>query len=318
MNHHFDGKKYRNPTLNKQFNPGLGKILRMLTVRRKEWPKRPIPASPSPQTIQSIADHLTITFVNHATFLIQFPGYNILTDPVWSDRASPYSWLGPKRYREPGIPLENLPPIDLILLSHNHYDHLDVQTLRKLNHKFSPKVLVSMGNKSLIQSLGIVEVEEMDWWEDQKVDDRIKITFTPAQHFSARGLWDRYRTLWGSFYIQHTNQDVYFGADSGYATHFKDIKNRLGAPDIAILGIGAYDPGWFMSPIHMNPAEAVQAHLDLEAHTSIAMHYGTFRLAAESYDDPIIKLRKAKKRFGVAEDRFITLREGYPWSPSTH
>ena len=316
MTHHFDGKKYRNPTLNKQFNPGLGKMFRMLTVRRKKWPKQPGPFSASPQPIKNVVDQLTITFVNHATFLIQFPGYNILTDPVWSNRVSPYSWLGPKRYREPGIPLEDLPPIDLILLSHNHYDHLDVQTLRNLNHKFSPKVLVSMGNKDLIQSLGIVDVEEMDWWEDQKVNDHIKITFTPAQHFSARGLWDRYRTLWGSFYIQHTNQDVYFGADSGYASHFKDIRNRLVAPDIAILGIGAYDPEWFMSPIHMNPAEAVQAHLDLEARTSIAMHYGTFRLAAESYDDPIIKLGEAKKRFGVAENRFITLKEGFPWSPS--
>lgn len=312
MSNHFDGKKFYNPTLKKQFAPGFSHMVRMLRERRTKWPKK-VENVPRDGSLVPAPDQLTLTFINHATFLIQFPGFTILTDPVWSERASPVSWFGPKRVRKPGIPLQDLPPIDLILISHNHYDHLDVHTLKKLNNRFSPPVLAPLGNGKLLQSLGFEDVTEMGWWEDSVINENFKITLTPAQHFSARGLWDRYQTLWGSYYIQDSQNSVYYGADSGYASHFKEIQNRVGPPDVALLGIGAYEPGWFMSPIHTNPAEAVQAHQDLDAHVSIAMHYGTFPLAAEGIDQPVQALNEAKEKAGLDPEEFIVLPEGHSY-----
>ncbi len=310
MTDHFDGKRFFNPTLKKQFNPGFSHMWRMLRERRTPWPRNVQSRNDASVQITPSTDDICLTFINHATFLIQIPGLNILTDPVWSRRASPFSWLGPKRVREPGIRLEQLPPIDLILLSHNHYDHLDVRTLKTLNQKFSPKVLTALGDKALVQSLGFSDVQEMDWWEEVNIDPETRIIFTPAQHFSGRGLWDRYRSLWGSYFIQQGDRSVYYGADSGYASHFKDIHSRLGAPDIALLGIGAYSPNWFMKPIHMNPAEAVRAHLDLGAHKSIGMHFGTFQLSSEGIDHPVRDLKEALEQEGITSDHFIVLEEG--------
>lgn len=310
MSDHFKNKRFYNPTLDQQFNPGPSHLFRMLREKRAPWPKSVQTRKEPPILIPPGQGEVRITFVNHATFLIQLPGLNILTDPVWSSRASPFAWLGPKRVREPGISLDELPPIDLILISHNHYDHLDVKTLKKLRHRFSPQVLVPLGNQSLIRSLGFENVRELDWWQEIEIDVHHKITFTPAQHFSGRGLWDRYRTLWGSFYIEETNHSIYFGADSGYATHFEEIRSRIGSPDVALLGIGAYEPNWFMKPIHMNPAEAVVAHRDLDAKVSIGMHFGTFRLAAEGFDQPVRELQEALKKQSIPQDQFIVLDEG--------
>lgn len=310
MTDHYNGKRFCNPTLDEQFNPGLVQLFRMLREKRARWPKSVPNQRPSKPLPTISPDDIRLTFVNHATFLIQIPGLNILTDPVWSQRASPFAWLGPKRVREPGIRLDELPPIDLILISHNHYDHLDVKTLKILNQRYSPRVLVPLGDKALIRSLGFMDVMEMDWWDETNIAAQIRITFTPAQHFSSRGLWDRYRSLWGSYYIHHGHRSVYFGADSGYSSHYADIKSRLGAPDIALLGIGAYEPNWFMRPIHMNPAEAVVAHRDLDATLSIGMHFGTFRLAAEGFDQPVRELHEALKKQSIPQDQFIVLEEG--------
>lgn len=256
---------------------------------------------------------LGLTFVNHATFLIQVAGLNILTDPVWSDRLGPGFLslkFGPKRVRNPGITLEELPHIDVVVISHNHYDHLDIETLKILRYRFSPKVLVPLGDKALIESIGIKDVQELDWWESVTINPDTQITFTPAQHSSRRGLFDLDRSLWGGYLIQHRDRSIYFDGDSGYSTHYAEINKRLGSPDIAILGIGAYLPRWFMKPLHMNPTEATAAHKDLGAKLSIGMHYGTFQLSAEGFDQPSKDLKNALVKEDFLQGSFILLQEG--------
>ena len=193
------------------------------------------------------ANEVAITFVNHATFLIQTGGITILTDPVWSERASPFRRIGPKRVRKPGVAFKVLPAVDIVLLSHNHYDHLDVSTLTKLRQRFAPTVLTAAGVAKIVAPIGFKDVRELDWWDKIQFNDTLNVTFVPAQHFSARGLFDRQKCLWGSYMIESRGCRVYFAGDTGYSTHFSDIRNRLGSPDIAMLGIGAYEPRWFMN-----------------------------------------------------------------------
>jgi L-ascorbate metabolism protein UlaG (beta-lactamase superfamily) len=282
----------------------------MIFAKRGYWPSF-VRNEGLPQLHEKLGDaDVAITYVNHATFLIQMPGVNILTDPIWSKRASPFRWIGPRRVRNPGVALDELPKIDVILISHNHYDHLDLATLKKLSQKHSSKVFVAMGDKKLVESAGLRDVRELDWWEDAQINSELKITFTPTQHFSARGLFDRLRSLWGGYMIQSAGRRIYFGGDSAYSTHFSEIKERLGSPDIALLGIGAYEPRWFMKPMHMNPQEAVQAHLDLGSNLSIGMHTGTFRMSAEAFDQPKQDLKTAIQKMGISNLAFTTLQEG--------
>jgi L-ascorbate metabolism protein UlaG (beta-lactamase superfamily) len=229
---------------------------------------------------------------------------------MWSERASPFRRIGPKRVRAPGIAFADLPNIDLVLLSHNHYDHLDLATLAQLRQRCDPTVLHAAGDKRLIGPLGFTRSHELDWWDTVERGDAFKITFVPAQHFSARGLFDRRKSIWGGYVIETRERRIYFGGDTGYSSHFADIRSRLGAPDIAMLGIGAYEPRWFMQPIHMNPAEAVRAHRDLGARQSIGMHFGTFQLTAEAIDAPQAELERAIADSGIAKSEFATLHEG--------
>jgi L-ascorbate metabolism protein UlaG (beta-lactamase superfamily) len=171
-------------------------------------------------------------------------------------------------------------------------------------------VVAAAGDGRLIGPLGFARMHELDWWDAIALGEALKVTFVPAQHFSARGLFDRRRSLWGGYVIESRGRRVYFGGDTGYSTHFADIKARLGAPDVALLGIGSYEPRWFMRPIHMNPAEAVRAHRDLGARRSIGMHFGTFRLTAEAIDAPQAELGRALAASGLAESEFVTLHEG--------
>jgi L-ascorbate metabolism protein UlaG (beta-lactamase superfamily) len=210
----------------------------------------------------------------------------------------------------PGIRFDDLPPIDVILLSHNHYDHLDLATLARLRARFDPTVLAAAGDGRLIAPLGFVRTHELDWWEQVRLNDGLTMTFVPAQHFSARGLFDRQMSLWGGYVIESRGRRLYFGGDSGYSSHFGDIKSRLGSPDIAMLGIGAYEPRWFMKTVHMNPAEAVRAHRDLGSRHSIGMHFGTFQLTTEAIDQPRIDLKVALAESNIAESEFVTLQEG--------
>jgi L-ascorbate metabolism protein UlaG (beta-lactamase superfamily) len=282
----------------------------MMREPRRPWP-RWVENKGVPRINEKLgANQVAVTFVNHATFLIQINGATILTDPVWSERASPFHWIGPRRVRSPGVPFEDLPEIDVILLSHNHYDHLDIATLKKLRERFAPTVFAADGDARLVVPLGFKEVHEIDWWDDVQFNDVLKVTFVPAQHFSARGLFDRRKSLWGGYMIESQGRRIYFGGDTGYSTHFSDIKARLGSPDIAMLGIGAYEPRWFMKPIHMNPAEAVCAHRDLGAKQSIVMHFGTFQLTTEAIDQPREDLALSLSDSGIPESQFVVLHEG--------
>jgi L-ascorbate metabolism protein UlaG (beta-lactamase superfamily) len=307
---HFDGTHFFNPGLPKAYYPRPSKGLKMLFEKRSRWP-----ASVENKAVPRLQEKLSssdtaVTFVNHATFLFQKSGINILTDPIWSKRASPFRRLGPARVREPGVRFNDLPEIHLVLLSHNHYDHLDVETLKALAGRFDPLVLVAAGDKQLVESTGLKRVHELDWWDEIEIHRRFKITFTPAQHFSARGLFDRQKSLWGGYMIEEADQRIYFAGDSGYSTHFSAIKSRLGPPDIAFLGIGAYEPRWFMKPVHMNPMEAVKAHIDLGSKQSVGMHFGTFHMSAESIDQPLTDLKAALLNERVPEEQFVTLHEG--------
>lgn len=307
---HFDGKKFYNPTLTEQFSPNFSDIVRMIREGRPKWPEH-VENQGIPQLDEKLgSDDMALTFVNHATFLIQFSGVNILTDPVWSDRLGPIKFIGTKRVRKPGIKFEDLPKIDVIVISHNHYDHLDVETLKKLNDLFSPKIVVPIGDKDLIESIGFKDVHILDWWESVQINPKTLINFTPTQHSSRRSIFDLDKSLWGGYYIQHEKKTVYFDGDAGYSTHYTEIKKRLGSPDVALLGIGAYLPRWFMKPLHMDPADAVQAHKDLEAKLSIGMHFGTFQLGGEKFNQPQEDLLKALIKESLPLDSFIILQEG--------
>jgi L-ascorbate metabolism protein UlaG (beta-lactamase superfamily) len=227
----------------------------------------------------------------------------VLTDPIFSERCSPVSWAGPKRARPPGIALEDLPRPDVVLLSHNHYDHMDLPTLRALQARHAPRFVTMLGNAPVLAGLGIAAVE-LDWWQDVTAG-ALRITATPARHFSARTPFDRNRALWGGFMLSVGAGMVLFAGDSGAGTHWADIRSRLGAPDVALLPIGAYEPRWFMGPVHMNPAEAVHAHLALGARRSVGMHFGTFQLTDEAIDAPVIALEAARAAARV--DTFVAL-----------
>ena len=282
-------------------------IPRLLLTRRTRWPSG-IPVEPRrPPTVRP--DDVAVTFVGHATFLIQTASTNLLTDPVYAERASPVSFAGPRRVRAPGVRFDDLPAISLVLLSHNHYDHCDLGTLRAIDRRFRPRLVTPIGNGRLLRSAGIRQVEEIDWWQHANTAP-LTITLTPAQHFSARGMLDRNRALWGGFLIEAAGRRIFFAADSGYGPHFREIAARLGPFDLALLPIGAYEPRWFMKDIHMNPGEAVQAHLDLGARHSIAMHFGTFQLTPEGIDEPVRELTKALRDRGVPPERFRTLDVG--------
>ncbi|HET6308721.1 MAG TPA: MBL fold metallo-hydrolase, partial [Rhodopila sp.] len=267
------------------------------------WPSRVAdPVFPPPPDSVGPAS-AAITFINHASFLIRLPDCVVLTDPIFSERCSPVGWAGPRRVRQPGLALQDLPRPDVVVLSHNHYDHMDLPTLRALQARYAPRFVTTLGNRRTLAKLGI-EATELDWWQDT-IAGPLRITVTPARHASARTLFDRNRTLWGGFMLHAGTGRVLFAGDSGDGPHWAEIRDRLGAPDVALLPIGAYEPRWFMAPVHMNPAEALQAHLALGASRSVGMHFGTFQLTDEAIDDPRLGLEAARQAVGI--DTFGTL-----------
>ena len=228
-----------------------------------------------------------MTFVNHATTLIQMDGVNVLTDPIWSERCSPVSFAGPRRVVPPGLRLDQLPPIDVVLISHNHYDHLDLPTLRRVVEEHRPRILVPVGNRTLLDRAGVRGAEELAWWQSADVrDGAVRVSAVPAQHFAGRGFFDRDRALWAGFVISGPAGSAYFAGDTGFGPHFGEIRDRFGPPRLAILPIGAYRPEWFMSRVHASPDEALRAHRILGAKTSVGIHFGTFRLADDGQDEP--------------------------------
>ncbi len=302
---HFDGVRFFNPTgANGQ---PFSKLPQLFRTPQARWPRHlDVPRSEVPVLG---GDPAVVTFIGHSTWLIQTSSGNLLTDPMYSQRAGPMNLFGPRRVREAAVPFDDLPPISTVLLSHNHYDHCDLPTLRRLARLFNPLVVTPVGNASLLRAAGMGRVEERDWWERVQLPS-MEVTVTPAQHFSSRGPFDRNRALWGGFVVELDRVRMYFAGDSGYGPFFRDIRQRLGAIDLALLPIGAYEPRWFMKDIHMNPAEAVQAHLDLEATHSLGMHFGTFQLTPEAIDDPLRALDEARRSMGVPEARLRTLEFG--------
>ncbi len=296
---HFDGHRFFNP--NGANGQPVWRVPRLLLTPRTRWPAAVPVEQRRPPRIG--ADDVVVTFVGHATFLIQVAATNLLIDPVYAERASPVSFAGPRRVRAPGVRFDDLPTIALVLLSHNHYDHCDLGTLRALDRRFQPRLVAPVGNGRLLRSAGIRQVEEIDWWQRASTA-LLPITLTPAQHFSARSMFDRNRALWGGFLIEAAGRRILFAGDSGYGPHFRELAARLAPIDLALLPIGAYEPRWFMKDIHMNPAEAVQAHLDLGARRSLAMHYGTFQLTPEGIDEPVRELAKALRERGVGAEHF--------------
>jgi L-ascorbate metabolism protein UlaG (beta-lactamase superfamily) len=250
-----------------------------------------------------------VTFINHATILVQTKELTFLTDPVFSERVSPFTWIGPKRVRAPGISIKNLPKIDVVVISHNHYDHLDIASITELQQQHDPLFLIALGDSMIVQHIKNLRYKEMDWWEKYTIGNT-HIHFLPAQHWSARGLIDRNLSLWGSFMIEASGFNTYFAGDTGYARHFKEIAQKFPKIDLALLPIGAYKPRWFMRAQHMDPADAIQAHQDLQAYKSIAVHFGTWQLTDEAINEPITDLKQAKIIKNIAEDEFYVMDNG--------
>jgi L-ascorbate metabolism protein UlaG (beta-lactamase superfamily) len=300
---HFDGTRYFNPDAPQA--RGFLDLLRWKLTSRPERSSRfvsDVAPSKPPSGVES--DELLVTFINHSTLLLQQSGSHILTDPIWSERASPLTSIGPRRRRKAGVQWEDLPRIDTVLLSHNHYDHLDLATLRRLADRGQSQFIVPTGVARLLRSQGIGPVHELDWGESLPLA-QATIHSVPALHFSARGIFDRNRTLWCGYVIEAADRLVYFAGDTAFGDHFARIRERFGAPRLALLPIGAYAPRWFMSPIHMGPEDAARAHRILGARTSIAIHHGTFQLADDGLDTP-------KKRLMACApgDSFLVLDNG--------
>ena len=311
----FDGLRFRN--LDAKPHHGFREFLKWQLERDRQlaWIEQP-GAERRPETPAQVSgEELRVTYINHATLLIQHRGLNILTDPLWCERTSPFSFVGPKRLHPPGLALDELPPINLILVSHNHYDHLDVGSLGELARRFpQAKVVTGLGNAELIRACGFVDVHELDWWQSVQHKE-LTLHFTPAQHFSGRGIRDRDMTLWGGLWVETPSGSLFFAGDTGYGPHFRDIATRLGAPRLALLPIGAYEPRWFMEPQHMNPAEAVQAFQDLGAEQALGIHWGTFQLTNEAIEQPLRDLEAALEAAGIDPARFRAMRPGEVWQP---
>ncbi len=302
---HFDGERFHNV---KPVDHSFGRFLKWTSSRTpgrwRDWTD----AEPGPAPPERVGrGDLRVTFVNHATVLVQMDGLNILTDPIWSDRCSPFAWAGPRRRRPPGIRFGDLPPIDVVLISHDHYDHLDVPTLERLDSEHQPRFLAGLGNAAFLNRNGIDRADQLDWWHTATLSETVRLHCVPAQHWSGRGVGDRNQTLWCGFVIEGPAGVIYFAGDTGFGPHFAQIRDRFGPPRLALLPIGAFMPRWFMSPFHISPAEAVRVHRILGAGTSVAIHFGTFPLADDDEDEPVELLTRALEEADEPRPNFWVL-----------
>jgi L-ascorbate metabolism protein UlaG (beta-lactamase superfamily) len=315
---HFDGERFFDPL--GEPPRGRGALFRWLFEQRWNGTRAKWPAwAPSP-----FADHpparvtgaaLRVTYIGHASVLVQTAGLNILLDPVWSERASPLRFIGPKRVNDPGVAFADLPPIDAVLVTHGHYDHLDVRTLSQLAAVHHARVITPFGNDAIMGNHDPAIAAEGHDWHDRVDLGSAAVTLVPTRHWSARSLSDRNMSLWASFVIDAPCGRIYFVGDSGYGNgrHFREVGERHGPIKLAILPIGAYEPRWFMREQHMNPAESVQAFADCGAEFALAHHYGTFQLTDEAIDAPVTALTEALQSAGIPAARFRALRPGEVW-----
>ena len=312
---HFDGQRFFNPGA--RAGKGLAELLRWQRTRTPvpwpAWRDHQIVANP-PASLN--AGELAVTFINHMTCLVQMAGLTLITDPVYSMRASPVQWAGPRRVHAPGLAFARLPHIDVVFVSHNHYDHMDLPTLKRLARVHNALFVTGLGNGAFLRQQGIANVLELDWW-GQAILPQAILMFTPAQHWSNRGLGGRNRTLWGGLWVSAGERTLYFSGDTGYTSVFAQLRQHRGSPDLALLPIGAYEPRWFMCDQHMNPEEAVRAHQDLGARNSIGTHFGCFQLTDEAIDEPVIDLDRARRQQGLSPGEFHAPQPGETllWRP---
>ena len=316
---HFDGRRFFNPGGERP--PGFADFLRwQLGGEREPWPDT-VPSSHAADLPPSRVEgaNVRVSFVGHATFLVQTGGRNILIDPVWSERASPFSLAGPRRYNPPGVAFDCLPPIDAVLVSHNHYDHLDLETLARLWRRDRPLVAAPLGNDTVIRAHdAAIEVMTLDWGEAVPLGPAMTAWAEPAHHGSARSISDRNRALWASFVLRSPGVTIYFAGDTGFADGhpFRHVAASHPHIDLALLPIGAYEPRWLMASQHMNPDEAARAMKLLGARQALGYHWGTFRLTSEGADRPARDLAAALSARGIEPRRFLAVQPGQVWTPA--
>ena len=269
-------------------------------------------AANDPAFLRKNRTNTTLTWIGHATVLLQMRGKNILTDPVFARRASPVQWAGPERVVAPGIAMDDLPPIDMVLISHDHYDALCEPSVEALYNRPGGRdtnFIVPMGMAKWFHERGIANVVELDWWEKRDLDG-FAVTATPVQHWSKRSLFSKNETLWAGWVVESSGFRFFFSGDSGYCPHFKEIGEKFGGFDLAAIPIGAYEPRWFMAKHHMAPEESVLTHMDVRSKKSVGIHWGTFVLTDEPLDEPPRRLSKAMHEKGLEEDAFVVMKHG--------
>jgi L-ascorbate metabolism protein UlaG (beta-lactamase superfamily) len=311
---HFDGTHFFDP--DGAPPKSLGEVMRWQFGGRREratwpeWAPSPYADTPPPRVEGS---KVRLSFVGHASWLVQTAGLNILVDPVWSERVSPFSFAGPKRHNDPGIAFEALPKVDIVLVSHGHYDHLDTTTLSRLAKNFAPRVITPLGNDVTMREADqAIKAEGFDWHNRVELGSSLAVTLVPTRHWTARGLFDRNKALWASFVLETPLGKIYIVCDSGYGDgkHFRRVADAHGPIKLAILPIGAYEPRWFMRDQHMNPADAVKALADCGAERALAHHHGTFQLTDEAIDAPARALGEALDAANLPRERFAVLKPG--------
>lgn len=311
VSNHSDGEIFYNEDRSVKIDKGFFDIIKwQLSGDNKEWPDM-VNDNVAPNFFHSLQmGEGAVTFINHATTFIQFEKLTVLTDPVFSERVSPFSWIGPKRHRPPGAVLAELPKIDVVIISHNHFDHMDIDSLLAIENKDHPTFIVPLGNKQYLEDNGIQKVVELDWWQRYTSNDGATITLVPMQHWSARGVFDRFEALWGGYVIESSGLQAMFAGDTGYNQQFKDIEAKFGAMDLSLLPIGAYEPRWFMKEQHLNPQDALQAHVDLRSKLSVGIHFGTFQLTDEGIEEPVTDLQEAMAAENINPNSFLTPKNG--------
>lgn len=311
---HFDGLVFSD---GRRSDKGLMDVLRWQTGKREREPFPSAYTAPPQDKPPARVEGVRVVHLGHASFLYQIAGLNLLIDPVYSERASPFTFMGPKRVNAPGVAFDDLPAIDAILITHNHYDHLDIETLARIHHRDRPRMIMPLGNDTIIRArIPDARTEAHDWSDRVALSDDVTVTLVPTYHWSARGAFDRRMALWSSFILATTDTKIFHVGDTGYhdGSLYEQLGREHGPFRLAVLPIGAYEPRWFMSDNHMNPEEAVKVMLALGAAEAVGHHWGTFQLTDEGVERPPQALKAAMTGAGLPEERFRPMRPGLSWS----